>query len=364
MKILHINSYYNGSGFYKNIFDYQRISNEIAVYCHLPKNAEVNINDEVIIGKPYYSYEKFFYYKKHRKIWKDLNEKIDLKQFEMVHAHSLFSNGYEAYRLYLENKTPYVVSIRNTDVNVFYKYFCFLRPLANKILLNASAIIFLSSTYRDYVIKKYVPKSIKKNIEEKSYVIPNGIDKYWIENRSTHSRNSETIRVISAGVIDKNKNHIIICKSLANLIKNGYNVSFDIYGKIKDSKILNKIKKYSFANHHLNIPKEELIKKYRDADVFALLSKNETFGLVYAEAMSQGLPVIYTRGQGFDGQYKDGEIGFSVDSDDVNKLSKAILDCWNNYSLLSKNAFERSVNYDWNKINKIMIDIYKNIRRI
>lgn len=38
-------------------------------------------------------------------------------------------------------------------------------------------------------------------------------------------------------------------------------------------------------------------------------SHKETFGLVYAEAMSQGLPIIYTKNQGFDGQFPDGYVG-------------------------------------------------------
>ena len=37
---------------------------------------------------------------------------------------------------------------------------------------------------------------------------------------------------------------------------------------------------------------------YRENDIYVMPSIIETFGLVYAEAMSQGLPVIYTRGQG------------------------------------------------------------------
>ncbi|MBF1138813.1 MAG: glycosyltransferase, partial [[Eubacterium] sulci] len=37
----------------------------------------------------------------------------------------------------------------------------------------------------------------------------------------------------------------------------------------------------------------ELIEEYRKADIFALLSKTESFGIVYAEAISQGLPILY-----------------------------------------------------------------------
>ena len=44
-----------------------------------------------------------------------------------------------------------------------------------------------------------------------------------------------------------------------------------------------------------------------------MTSLGESFGLTYAEAMSQGVPVIYSKGQGFDGQFKEGVVGYHVD---------------------------------------------------
>ena len=38
--------------------------------------------------------------------------------------------------------------------------------------------------------------------------------------------------------------------------------------------------------------------------------------------MSQGLPVIYSRRQGFDGQPKDGEVGYSVQHDSTEEITK------------------------------------------
>lgn len=43
-----------------------------------------------------------------------------------------------------------------------------------------------------------------------------------------------------------------------------------------------------------------LARLYRPASGFAMVSFRENFGLVYAEALSQGRPVVYSKGQGFD----------------------------------------------------------------
>ena len=43
------------------------------------------------------------------------------------------------------------------------------------------------------------------------------------------------------------------------------------------------------------------------------------------------MPVIYTRGQGFDGQFEDGEVGYSVNCFDAEEIADRIEDVINNY---------------------------------
>ena len=53
-------------------------------------------------------------------------------------------------------------------------------------------------------------------------------------------------------------------------------------------------------------------------------SSNETFGLVFIEALSQSLPIIYTKGEGIDGYFKDDFIGKAVNSKDNQSIAYAI----------------------------------------
>lgn len=87
-------------------------------------------------------------------------------------------------------------------------------------------------------------------------------------------------------------------------------------------------------------------------------SKHETFGLVYAEAMSQGLPVIYTRGQGFDGQFEEGEVGYSVQYDSAEEIVDRIKEILNNYKTISNNCVEKVDRFDWDEIARKYIEIY------
>ncbi len=68
-------------------------------------------------------------------------------------------------------KIPYIVAVRDTDVNVFFKRMVHLRSLGVDIL-KRSRIIFLSISYRDLILEKYVPEDLKEKVFSKSRIIP------------------------------------------------------------------------------------------------------------------------------------------------------------------------------------------------
>ena len=91
-----------------------------------------------------------------------------------------------------------------------------------------------------------------------------------------------------------------------------------------------------------SIPQTELIKLLSINDIFAMPSVPETFGLVYVEAMTQGLPIIYAKGEGFEGFYKDGEIGYGVDADSITDISDKIELLIKSYNRFAINVVEPS----------------------
>ncbi len=368
MKILHINSYYSVSKFYKNLYDKQ-IEQDINISVYTPisdeKLKDQDFGEYTKVSKAYSKYDRYVFKLKHNKIFKDIIEHYDLKEYDVVHAHSLFSNGYIALKLKQKYNIPYIVAIRNTDVNVFFKYMLHLRKLGIEIINEAEKVIFLSESYKNMVIEKYIPKNIVDKISNKIEVIPNGIDDFWINNKFNKNidleRFNKKIKVVYVGVINKNKNITTTAKALDLLNKKGYCVEFDVVGKILDEKIYNEISKYEFVKYIEPKVKEELIQIYRRNDIFIMPSIYETFGLVYAEAMSQGLPVIYSKGQGFDGHFKDGEIGYSVDSLDYNEILNKIEDIIKNYEILSNKCCIKCEEFKWDYIEEKYKRMYLSI---
>lgn len=365
MKILHINSYYSISKFYKNLYDNQ-VKGGLDIDVFVPVSSAFESNDfdygsYTKISKNHNKYDRYFFHLKHNKIYKDVQQKYSIERYSIVHAHSLFSNGYIAMRLKKQYGIPYIVAVRNTDVNVFFKKMIYLRKLGIEILIEAKHIIFLSKPYEDIVVEKYIPQKLKKSIREKVLIIPNGIDEFWFDNIATPKMGPTTsgLRLLQIGDINKNKNIETTVKAIENLIERGFEVKLDVVGKVKDQNMFNKIKDLDYVKFLGYKSQEELINIYRGNDIFVMPSIHETFGLVYAEAMSQGLPVIYSRGQGFDGQFEDGEIGFSVNCFDAKGIAKSIVNIINNYNNLSESCFNLCCKFNWDTITQKYENIYK-----
>lgn len=296
--------------------------------------------------------DRFFYFNKQKKIQKWIeNLNINYENYDVIHAHTLFSDGYLAFK---SNK-PYVITVRNTDVNYYMKYYKHLNSLGRNILNNANAVIFLSTTYKEKTINKlYKNNEDIKKIEDKSYTVPNGINQYWIDNKVEEKKQIfNDINFLFIGRIMKNKNIEFLAKNL-NEKYFSKNIKIYIIGDILDENYFNKLKKYKNLIFLGSKSKEEISGIMKEMHIFSLVSHHESFGLVYLEAITQNLPVLYTRNEGFDKYFVDGVVGYSVNSKngiDLIKKTNAIIENYsqiqNNLNGLNKEAFswEQNANY-------------------
>lgn len=371
MNVLHICSYYTSSKLYESLIkelDNKDIRNTVYVpglkkrsTGPLNKHKKL-LNSEIIYSQCFNYFDRLLFHKKVRKIYIDLLNKVKLENINIIHAHSLFINGYIAYKLKKEKHIEYIVAVRGTDLNIFFKNMPHLRKIGLEIMKEAKKIIFISYSCKEEILQKYVPSNLSY-IEKKMLVIPNGVDNFWIENMYNKERTileNKKIKILYVGNLDKNKNVISSIKAIKILRQKGYDIQFDIIGKGNQ---FNKIKKISetgdkFINIYHYMAKDKLIEKYRQGDIFLMPSKYETFGLVYVEALTQGLPVIYTKGQGFDKYYKNGEVGYRVNckniidiSEKIELLMKLNLDIRSKYKDISQK-------FNWCVISDLYIDIY------
>lgn len=366
MKVLHINSNFTSTLLHSLLLEKLNNHVENTVYSPIrPNELRLDYSDEldVIESVCIKNSDSLFFRHKSRKMYSDLKKHVDPSEYDLVHAHTLFTDGYIAYKIFKEYGKKYIVAIRNTDVNAFFKYMLQLRHIGLEILNNASRIIFLSPAYKNTVFEKYIPRSMHDKLLEKTDIIPNGIDDFWFDNicSSCCEPPTDNLNLVFVGTIDKNKNIDAVISASDILSESGYNVHLDVAGRESDPQVMKTIKQYPLAKYWGCVDKKKLIEIYRNNHIFVLPSYKETFGIAYAEAMSQALPVIYTKGQGFDGQFPDGEIGYSVSADSAEDIVSAIKNIIGNYETMCCNCVKAVDKFRWSKISDLYIDIYNSI---
>lgn len=269
-------------------------------------------------------YRTFFPYKIAQKL-KLLHQNIDVKNTDLVVASTLFSDGAVALKLWEKFKIPYVVAVRGTDVNLYLQHMPHLYSLGRQIIANAKRVIFVSPSHMQQTLQSHVFCSIANILKQKSLLITNGIDQIWIDNQHFNTKNRMPNSVLYVGIFDRNKNVgrlIDACKKLKltipnltlNLVGGGGDCEQEISSQMSDNQDWIKF-------HGAIYDKQKLIEIFRRNAVFAMVSHSETFGLVYLEALTQGLPIIYTENQGFDNVNNNLQVGYAANSNNVSDIA-------------------------------------------
>lgn len=373
MKILHICSDFAKQSIYNQLITHLSKDGNCTQFVFVPcrtfeeigKNKNIKLNNvEYFYDKILDKFDRFLFRKK---ILKTTKAAINFQSnADIVHAHFLFSDGAIALEYYQKFNTPYIVAVRNTDINYFFKYMVHLRNTGVEILKYASKVIFLSSSYKFQLLNNYIPLDIRNDIESKSIIIPNGVDPFWMENIFPSNKIlKDPLSVVYIGDFSKNKNIQNTISAISKIRKNGLHIFFTIVGGGGDyeKQIIKLIKansgwiKYFPRTNN----KSKLKSILQESHIFCMPSKFETFGLVYIEAMTQGLPVIFTKKQGIDGYFEEGEIGFAVVNDNIENLILGVHEILNNYSAMSNNCVKHSKLFSWDIISSKYLELYKSL---
>lgn len=366
MRILHINCNYIGTTLHQLMIEHLNAlgyDNQVFVPTYDKNIAVIKPNDNVYVSECFNKWDRLVFDYKQQKIIKAIEEHYDVASFDLIHAYTLYTDGNAARVLSEKYGIPYVVAVRNTDVNDFLKKMIHLRKRGLKSLLAAKEMFFLSEAYRRQVFEKYVPQKYQEVIKKKTCIIPNGIDEFWFKNtpKQSNAIDKKHIKLVYAGRIDKNKNVPTTQKAMEILRKQGYETTLTVVGKVQDEKEFQIIRDEPHTTCLSAMPKEKLIDVYRESDIFVMPSFTESFGLVYAEAMSQGLPVIYSKGQGFDGQFDEGTVGYHVDSGSPDDVAEGIKHVVENYSGIQKKVVSSAREFSWTKLIEKYDQVYRTI---
>lgn len=177
-----------------------------------------------------------------------------------------------------------------------------------------------------------IKNSFKKIWHDKkiqSFLCFSGVPEEYICNNidSTRNYHNGIKKYIFVGNLIKRKYPLPVLKALHN-IYNNKSFSFNIIG---DGDQMNLLKKYinrynlqQSVNLIGRVDRSKVCSLMSEADYFILISKNETFGLVYLEAMAKGCITIASKNEGMEGIIKDGVNGFLCNAGNTKDLENKI----------------------------------------
>lgn len=371
MHILHICNDFAGSEVHSNLTrELDRLGISQTVYCpvreecFMGKNQFEGTHIQFVYSFCIRSWYKFVYHYKAYKLYKDLKSHVDLNKVDIIHAPTTFSDGLLAYKAHKEYGIPYVVAVRSTDIDEFIgRKLVHTWPLGKKIFLNASRIYFVSTAGLKHFQETSFGQDIWSKIEHKCEIRPNGIEEVWIKNICSAKSSSRIICYVGSFIERKNVARVAEAIGLLRQKKGYENLRFRIIGGGGD--INDTIKKIIDAHpdyiEHLGkiFDKNKLMAAMRECMLFAMPSWNETFGLVYVEALSQGLPVIYSKNDGIDGFF-DESVGIAVNPKSVEEISNAIQQIIDDFDKFGNQKVDFEI-FKWNKIAIEYMDDYKQI---
>lgn len=301
--------------------------------------------------------DALFFANKARRSVPAIENSIDMSRVTRIHAHTLFTDGSIALALHKKYNIPYIVTLRYSDIEAIWKYEPHLHGMAREILRKAHRVVFLSGAARDKVLGKWLHGHDRALVEPKTAIIPNGIAPEWLDGAARADCESP-LRVGFAGRMNKRKRPLDALEAVHKANAAGTPCVLRAVG---EGKLMNDlVAALDEGDAYLGVAggMEAMKRFYAGVDVLLVPSSAETFGMVYLEAMSQGVPVLYTRGQGFDGQFPEGEIGYSVVCGDTKQQAQMIAEIAKDYAARSARCVEKAQGYAWPIIAKKWMALY------
>ncbi len=226
-----------------------------------------------------------------------------------------------------------------------------------KNLKNIDHFFFISRTIKNDLLDLKIPES-------KMSYFPNSVEIAKFKKFNIPKKKSNKLNLITvARYAPQKKGYDILLKVGEKLIEKKIDFEWKIVGDGTNQLLSNEImKKYKenfkiFQNiENLNeeyFPHSKLVELYKSSDVYINLSRIESFGITFIEALASSIPVLTFDTKGANEIIKDNINGYLVKNDD--DLINKILQISNNRKTidnLKNNLLSTILDYDLNLVTE------------
>ena len=247
---------------------------------------------------------------------------------DVIHAHKLTFEGLAGWYVARHFGVPLFVSLRGEVETKVFRRKPGLRAMLHRISTEATQLYFVSAWFR-HEFHRYIPAQ-----PAKERLLPN-IVRNVTPMISVQPPSDRFVTIFNLDTW-RRKGVRWLLDALARAIVQEPAIRLDIVGG-GSAKARRHVERL-IAERALGdivtlvgaVPNQILLERLPHYRALLLPSLNETFGMVYVEALFAGVPVLFTRNTAIDG-YLDGlDVARTAAPRDVDGITTAILDLWRN----------------------------------
>lgn len=304
-----------------------------------------------------------------------------------IHVHRILREGFKTYIKYILKALSLTRTIKFDKVIVSGKFSLWVGALLklrhrNKIRIEAmvhGSEVTSPNKMRNVAVnnslriadkiwpvsnftKSLLPETIKN---DKISVLPNGLNFHeWPEDISQIQPFDWKgyPRLITVGNITPRKGQHRVVSMLPHIVEQYPDIHYHVVGLPSHANELKELAAQLNVSDHLTVhgrlpAQQDLLRAYKSADVFCMLSENQSdgdvegFGIAILEANIMGIPAIGSNENGIIDAVSPGKSGMLVNGNDKEEFLQAIAEILSWNKVISKeNCINWAKQFDWNKL--------------
>jgi glycosyltransferase involved in cell wall biosynthesis len=282
---------------------------------------------------------------------------VTRERYDLIHAHQALPDGAVAARLSRDLGVPYLVTVHGADVNRGLEGGGPVARRTAEVLGGASAVVAVSGVLARRLTARVPLDAV--------HVVQNGVPADLHGVPPTDYLPGHRV-VLAAGRLVAGKGLEHVLEALARLADDRDDLRSVIAGEgALRRRLEGRAAELGVADRVAfpgRLEHEDLLAMMARADVFALPSAPEGFGLVHLEAMTQGTPVVGCLDQGPADFIEDGVSGDLVPYGDVAALTRALaadLDDPERARVVGEAGRKVAETFTWERNARRMLELYE-----